>query len=84
MIRPMRPQIVRSKNSNPSSRSDRIVLRCSKPIAVSERPHILLFGDPEKPLNRSPPGSFLYSYLPRPPTKTHKTRTLQRFRPIHF
>jgi len=91
MIHLVQPQIALSQNSKPASRWNRVVLRRLKALAVSHGSHILLFTGPEKTLNRSPPGSVpqlptvcALFVVPDSPIKTHSTRTLQRFSPIHF
>jgi hypothetical protein len=84
-------QLARSKNSRPSSPSSGVVQRHPESFAVSQTPRIFLCASLPKSPQYNAPCSFL-SLSPagsldipsRSPIKTHSTRTLQRFSPIHF
>jgi len=91
MIHPARLHIALSKNSKPSSQRDRLVLRSSELFAVSQESHILPCVGSLKSLllQRTKLIStityrLLLFVVSVSPIKTHSTRTLQRFSPIHF
>ena len=86
-----RIQLARSKNSWLSSSRSGVVLPHSKPFAVSQAPCSLPWPSPPQTPQYSASCSFLSLPTARPldvdshsPIKTHSTRTLQRFSPIHF
>src|SRR6266481_2171647 len=79
MIHPARLQAL-AKNSTPSSRRNRLVLRSSEPFAVSQKSHILTYAASLSSPHRGPPKSF--QRLPAEnslfgvsdsPIKTHST-----------
>src|ERR1017187_7150907 len=91
MINRVQIQLALSKNSRSSSSGSGVVLRHSKPYAVGRAPRILSYAGLRKTPNHSAPSAsppFLTAcslhVALHSPFKTHSTRTLQRFSPIHF
>jgi Multicopper oxidase len=91
MIQPTRLPIDLARNSKPSSQRNRLVARSSEPFAVTRESHILSLCTTAELSQRSPPSSIEQSPAAcslfgssDSSNKTHSTRTLQRFSPIHF
>jgi|SRR5208283_870763 len=84
-------QLARSQNSWMSRARSGVVPKHAKPIAISQATRIWPRASPPKTPPYIAPGSYLSLPTPHPlegdshaPIKTHSTRTLQRFSPIHF
>src|SRR5215469_15599441 len=91
MIQPTRLLIDLAQNSNPSSQRNRLVTQSSEPFAVAQESHVLPLCSTGEFFQRSPPSSIEQSPAAcslfgssDSSNKTHRTRTQQRFSPMHF
>src|SRR5215467_10735049 len=91
MIQPTRLLIDLARNSRSSSQRNRLVARSSEPFAVAQESHVLPLCSTAELSQRSPPSSIEQSPAAcslfgssDSSNKTHRTRTQQRFSPMHF
>jgi len=91
MIQPTRLPIDLAKNSKPSSQRSSLISQGPELFARSQEPYTPRYESTLKSPYRGAPSSFLQLPTVAPSfvasdssNKTHRTRTSQRFSPMHF